>query len=671
MRCVSPARRIPESIFCVEKRRQENPEWREAAYSVRWEEFVAHGASVTCLTLGRKSGRVLVTGGEDKKVNLWAVGKSNCIMSLSGHTSSIECVKFGPCEDIVCAGSSSGSLKIWDLDPAKIIRTLLGHKSKVNCLDFHPYGDFVASGSSDNNIKLWDKRRKGSIFTYKGHNSPVHSLKFSPDGRWIASGSEDGVIKLWDLPAGKMRTEFHGHKAAVTDIEFHPNELLLASCSNDQFVKFWDMENYRIVSSSDGDIGPVQKIYFSPDGGCLFSGAQDILKVYAWEPIRTLDTLVMGWGKVSDIATAENQLIVGAFSLTNVSVYIMDLKKVQSFDSWIKECSMIRTSGTDSSSYDEEPAVFDEESSQLVDCRGNYLSHFQTATIDGTSILTEEDLSKTHVLGLELATFLPPLEDSPTKNLFNCTYKVTKGLQGRVLPTAVAHPYSYERDKLLEGEEKELEVIQFPELELMQQSRSYTAIELDDFLPRNLLEDARGGALEISDAEAISCIYRGHESMTHVLGHRKKHLQSVFRTWKLQGPLAGLSMAVCMSDTAILVDILTLLISRPSTWTLDFCQLLLPVICDLLRSKYETYVTIGCMSLKLIIKNFAHVIKVNITAPKSIGIDISREERYKKCRTCFSHLMSLRSIVLQRQSSEGQLGKLFTELYEMLRSLEI
>ncbi|GFV14342.1 katanin p80 WD40 repeat-containing subunit B1 [Trichonephila clavipes] len=131
------------------------------------EEFVAHGASVTCLALGRKSGRVMVTGGEDKKVNLWAVGKSNCIMSLSGHTSTIECVKFGQCEDIVCAGSSSGALKIWDLEAAKIIRTLLGHKGNVKCVDFHPYGDFVASGSSDSNIKLWDKRRKGSIFTYK------------------------------------------------------------------------------------------------------------------------------------------------------------------------------------------------------------------------------------------------------------------------------------------------------------------------------------------------------------------------------------------------------------------------------------------------------------------------------------------------------------------------
>ena len=44
------------------------------------EEFIAHSGNVNCLALGHKSGAVLVTGGDDKKVNLWAVGKSSCIM---------------------------------------------------------------------------------------------------------------------------------------------------------------------------------------------------------------------------------------------------------------------------------------------------------------------------------------------------------------------------------------------------------------------------------------------------------------------------------------------------------------------------------------------------------------------------------------------------------------
>ena len=44
------------------------------------QEFVAHGSSVNCLQIGRKSGAVMVTGGDDKKVNVWAVGKANAIM---------------------------------------------------------------------------------------------------------------------------------------------------------------------------------------------------------------------------------------------------------------------------------------------------------------------------------------------------------------------------------------------------------------------------------------------------------------------------------------------------------------------------------------------------------------------------------------------------------------
>lgn len=44
------------------------------------EEFVAHTSNVNCLKIGKKSSRVLVTGGEDHKVNMWAIGKPNAIL---------------------------------------------------------------------------------------------------------------------------------------------------------------------------------------------------------------------------------------------------------------------------------------------------------------------------------------------------------------------------------------------------------------------------------------------------------------------------------------------------------------------------------------------------------------------------------------------------------------
>ena len=72
-------------------------------------------------------------------------------------------------------------------------------------------------------------------------------------------------------------------------------------------------------------------IYFSPGGECLFAGSQDALKVYGWEPARSYDSLAVGWGKIQDIATAQNQLIGASFHLTNVVLYVVDLKKVHPF----------------------------------------------------------------------------------------------------------------------------------------------------------------------------------------------------------------------------------------------------------------------------------------------------------------------------------------------------
>ena len=50
------------------------------------QEFVAHTSNVSCLKIGRKSAGVLVTGGEDKKVNVWAIGKPTAVLVSAGDT---------------------------------------------------------------------------------------------------------------------------------------------------------------------------------------------------------------------------------------------------------------------------------------------------------------------------------------------------------------------------------------------------------------------------------------------------------------------------------------------------------------------------------------------------------------------------------------------------------
>lgn len=43
------------------------------------DEIKAHNGNVTCLDVG-ETGRVLVTGGHDRNVNLWAIGQTECFM---------------------------------------------------------------------------------------------------------------------------------------------------------------------------------------------------------------------------------------------------------------------------------------------------------------------------------------------------------------------------------------------------------------------------------------------------------------------------------------------------------------------------------------------------------------------------------------------------------------
>ncbi|XP_072762779.1 katanin p80 WD40 repeat-containing subunit B1 isoform X1 [Anoplolepis gracilipes] len=869
--------------------------------SWKLQEFVAHTPNVNCLALGHKSGRVLVTGGDDKKVNLWAVGKQNCIMSLSGHTTPIECVRFGQTEDLVCAGSQTGALKIWDLEHAKLARTLTGHKSGIRCMDFHPYGELLASGSLDTAIKLWDIRRKGCIFTYKGHNRTVNSLKFSPDGQWIASAGEEGMVKLWDLKAGRQLREFSEHRGPATTVEFHPHEFLLASGSADRTVHFWDLESFQLVSSTEQSSSAIRCLYFSQGGECLFVGSHDVLKVYGWEPSRTLDTIPTGWGKVQDIAIAQNQLIGASFHTANVTLYVCDLKKVaplggisavsspfshgnslrKSFSRerpiglkkhtldvrTIEEADKSGTDPEDEATYADIPSVteyrdifqpsralsrtpppeFSEASQEPHDIdptQPQILQNLSTS-MSNLSIIECEEVPPVSLpssppppaptLSLMKPVPVPvrvqPIKSSPPiqRNPITSTSQIRANLQAnnslnqrasknfasipplrqnitplpgkrvnttdqavpapplgpqrsnstltpRVAPMAAVIPvmddgklknrvpspdspkYYLKRQSSRDGEQQgyesdypvqinnirhspsdpalnrpntaqsrstslnrnfttstmlsartvstttslstrkppnkaqippnpkvdvrvsqirnNVEEMDKEELVPMSADKPY-GLDVENFLPHSytgstsLGYSQMGVLTEMSEAEVLNSMMRSHDSMMAVLKSRHRSLQIIYSLWHNKDLKAAMESAVAMNDLAIIVDLLGILTLKPTMWNLDLCNCLLGPISDLLQSKYEMYITVACSALRLILRNFAPVIKSNVEAPlHTIGVDVSREERYHKCLSCYEKLSAIRAILLKKQSTSGKLGASFRELAVLIRNLE-
>ncbi|XP_061162981.1 katanin p80 WD40 repeat-containing subunit B1-like isoform X3 [Saccostrea echinata] len=673
--------------------------------SWKLQEYVAHGNNVNCVALSRKSGRVIVTGGEDRKVNLWIVGKPNCLMSLCGHTTPVESVRFGHEEEMVVAGSMSGALKVWDLEQAKIMRTLTGHTSSIKSLDFHPYGDYCTSGSLDCNVKLWDIRKKGCIYTYRGHKNGVNCVRFSPDGKWIASAGEDSVVKIWDITAGKILTDLTYHQGPVNIVEFHPNELLLASGSSDRTVKFWDLENFNMVSTTDGDSTPVRNILFHPDGTCLFSGTKDLLKVYSWEPSKCYDSIPVNWGEVADMAIGQNQLIGASFSQTNVSTFVVDLKRVQPFGgiphqeigsnlSSSRNKFITERPPTQSSRQASVPKEDIEEPTQDKEEQDN--DSFEIANPEDYREIFRPKSRLEHSPTRPVEPFQPPPDDGmfQTKRNVSSPRNVNRQLSSERKCSAerksnplrksqlsksvsddgdlepVRQPAPTKTSKVASKSNNKTSVKPVSKPSPRQPEEDKSGISPEDFLPKAGGDVGYGVQRVPSEGEALSTLSSGHDAMAKVLSHRSKNLQIVRAMWTSGNTKAAVDSAISMKDPSVIVDLLNVLNLKSGLWSLDLCSCLLPQVQDLMDSKYDSYVTAACEALKIMLKNFGPVIKSNLTAPPSQGVDISREERYRKCRQCYENLSMIRTTISKRMGAPGKIGQLLREIQILMASMD-
>lgn len=266
--------------------------------------------------------RRLATSSKDSTIRIWDTFFGHTLFTLSGHTKSVTCVKWGG-TGLIYTSSQDTTIKVWRDNDGVLCRTLKGHGHWVNILALNTdyvlrTGTFdpskahslynnnftndelatkaaeryniakgnepekLVSGSDDFTLFLWNPEiDKKPIFRMTGHQQLVNDIKFSPDTRLIASASFDKSVKLWDGKTGKYLAAFRGHVQAVYQISWSADSRLLVSGSADSTLKVWEIKTKKLLMDLPGHADEVYAVDWNPNGLHVVSGGKDkVIKIW-------------------------------------------------------------------------------------------------------------------------------------------------------------------------------------------------------------------------------------------------------------------------------------------------------------------------------------------------------------------------------------------------------
>ncbi|AMD22536.1 HHL234Cp [Eremothecium sinecaudum] len=257
----------------------------------------------------------LASASKDGTIKIWDITRRVCLLTLSGHTSTVSCIKWGG-QGILYSGSHDRTIRCWDMNAGgKCINILKSHAHWVNHLSLStdyalrigPFDhtsvkpsspeqarasalknyekvakrngaveEFVVTASDDFTMYLWNPLKSNKPITrMTGHQKLVNHVAFSPDGRYIVSASFDNSIKLWDGRDGKFISTFRGHVASVYQVAWSSDCRLLVSCSKDTTLKVWDLRTKKLSVDLPGHRDEVYTVDWSVDGKRVCSGGKD------------------------------------------------------------------------------------------------------------------------------------------------------------------------------------------------------------------------------------------------------------------------------------------------------------------------------------------------------------------------------------------------------------
>ncbi|MBW4642192.1 MAG: hypothetical protein KME23_04105 [Goleter apudmare HA4340-LM2] len=128
------------------------------------------------------------------------------VRTLEGHPTASTIVISADGQTLVSGGQDK-TINVWELQTGKLKKTLRSDSGAINDLVIAPDGKTVVSGSGDRLVRIWDLTSNRPPQLLTGHSGNVTDVEISSDGKTIMSRDrgDSSEIKIWDIKTGEQK----------------------------------------------------------------------------------------------------------------------------------------------------------------------------------------------------------------------------------------------------------------------------------------------------------------------------------------------------------------------------------------------------------------------------------------------------------------------------------
>jgi WD40 repeat protein len=223
-----------------------------------------------------RDGLRVVTTSLDNVARVWETPRSNLVVTLEGHTDTVNSAKFSPDGKNVVTASSDRTARVWDAQTGRLIRSF-SEVYPVISADFGPDGNLVTTVTAgrhrglgiingtfvrellnsadqrrlvDPTVRIWSVKSGSVEVVLSGHSDVITSARFSPDGKYVVTASEDNTARIWVTETGYCLAVLLGHSRDVYSAVFSPEETRVVTASDDHTARVWEVDTGQIVPAS-------------------------------------------------------------------------------------------------------------------------------------------------------------------------------------------------------------------------------------------------------------------------------------------------------------------------------------------------------------------------------------------------------------------------------------